>query len=148
MPIYHTEKAFEATIEESLLSSDGYARGDSGPFDLERALFPGDILSFIQETQPKEWMYLEGLQKDKAVEALAADERAKDHGILANRLLAQSKGTAMAALSPVCVFHLKSRRAAKEVVSRRSFASLVRQAKPDSPCNVKGSCHGTCSFAM
>ncbi len=73
MPGHHTEYAFETAVEESLSSSGGYARGDSGSFDLERALFPGDILAFIQSTQPKEWAYLEGVQKDKAAEALLDD---------------------------------------------------------------------------
>lgn len=73
MPGHHTEYAFETAIEESLLSSGGYTYGDSAAFDLERALFPGEVLGFIQETQPKEWAYLAGVQKDKTAETLLDD---------------------------------------------------------------------------
>jgi type I restriction enzyme R subunit len=73
MPGQHTEYAFETAIEESLLASGGYKQGYRDLFDLERALFPGEALAFIQLTQPKEWAYLAGVQKDKAGETLLDD---------------------------------------------------------------------------
>jgi len=73
MPGTHTEKAFETAIEEYLIATGGYEKGDPNKFDRDRALFPQDILSFVRDTQPKEWAYLEKLQKDKAEETLLDD---------------------------------------------------------------------------
>ena len=73
MPSQHTEKAFETAIEHHLLAVGGYARGDPYTFDLERCLDPTVLLPFIKETQPKEWKYLENLQRDKAEEILLDD---------------------------------------------------------------------------
>ena len=73
MPGTHTEKAFETAIEEYLIAAGGYEKGDPDKFDRDRALFPQDILSFVRETQPEEWAYLEKLQKNKAEETLLDD---------------------------------------------------------------------------
>ncbi len=70
MPRQHTEYAFETAIEQHLLDSKGYQKGDRESFDPERALFPEDVINFIQQTQPKEWEYLSGIQKEKAEETL------------------------------------------------------------------------------
>ncbi len=73
MPGQYTEHAFENAIEECLVSVGGYVGGEAESFDLERALFPREVLAFIQETQPKEWTYLADVQKDKAAETLLDD---------------------------------------------------------------------------
>ncbi|HEC78683.1 MAG TPA: type I restriction endonuclease subunit R [candidate division WOR-3 bacterium] len=73
MPGKYTEQAFESAIEHHLVTVGGYERGNREAFDLERGLFPQDVLAFIRETQPKEWVYLEKLQKDKAEETLLDD---------------------------------------------------------------------------
>ena len=65
MPGRHTEAAFESAIEEHLVSSGGYVRGDRDAFDRERCIHAGIFLAFVQETQPKEWEYLRNLQKEK-----------------------------------------------------------------------------------
>jgi type I restriction enzyme R subunit len=70
MPVDHTEKAFEAAIENHLTTAGGYVRGDPEAFEPARSLFPQDVIAFIQETQPKEWGYLASLQKDRAEETL------------------------------------------------------------------------------
>ena len=67
------EKAFETAIEHHLTTAGGYEKGNRDVFDQERGLFPGDVISFIQTTQPKEWEYLASLQKDKAEETLLDD---------------------------------------------------------------------------
>ena len=54
------ETAFETVIETHLLEN-GYASVDRESFDRERAIFPDAVLSFIRETQPKEWVKLEAL---------------------------------------------------------------------------------------
>ncbi len=73
MPGQHTELAFESAIEDHLLTTAGYAKGDRDAFDPDRGLDPTVFLSFIQETQPKEWAYLRNLQKDKAEKILLDD---------------------------------------------------------------------------
>lgn len=73
MQVQHTEKAFESTIEHHLLTAGGYLKGDPDAFDRERCIDPTVVLSFIQETQPKEWAYLKDLHKDKAEATLLGD---------------------------------------------------------------------------
>jgi len=73
MPGKYTEQAFETAIEHHLTTAGGYARGNREGFDPERGLFPRDVLAFIKATQPKEWEYLENLQKDQAGETLLDD---------------------------------------------------------------------------
>lgn len=73
MPGTHTEGIFESAIERHLCSKGGYVLGDREAFDADRALFPDEVLAFVRETQPKEWAYLEGVQKDKAAETLLDD---------------------------------------------------------------------------
>lgn len=50
----HEENKFEATIERELLES-GYQKGNPTDYDKETALFPSEIINFIQTTQPKQW---------------------------------------------------------------------------------------------
>lgn len=73
MPGQHTEYAFETAIEHHLTTAGGYEKGDRDGFDTERGLFVGDVIAFIQKTQPKEWDYLANLQKEKAEETLIDD---------------------------------------------------------------------------
>lgn len=73
MPKITKEIAFETAIENHLLTIAGYVKGDPATFDRERCLNPTVLLSFIQETQPKEWEYLKKIQKDKAEETLLYD---------------------------------------------------------------------------
>jgi len=69
----HAEIAFEKSIEKNLVETGGYQKGDQEAFDPERCLFPQDVLTFIRETQPKEWEYLANIQKEKADETLLDD---------------------------------------------------------------------------
>ncbi|MCK5241326.1 type I restriction endonuclease subunit R, partial [bacterium] len=80
MPAPYQEKDFEDVIEDYLIKKAGYCRGgsrtaptDKDAFDRIRCLDPKILLSFIQETQPKEWAYLENLQKEKTEETLLDD---------------------------------------------------------------------------
>jgi type I restriction enzyme R subunit len=61
MPVDHKEKAFEAAIEDHLLTKGGYVKADPKNFDRERALDPTVLIPFIQETQADKWKALEGL---------------------------------------------------------------------------------------
>jgi type I restriction enzyme R subunit len=51
----HTEDKFEDIIERELLQLSGYHQGNPGDYDPETALFPSEIINFIQTTQPKQW---------------------------------------------------------------------------------------------
>ena len=66
------EHAFETVIEEHLLAHD-YVPVDGLGFDRERAIFPETVLSFIRETQPKEWAKLEALHGEKTGEQILGD---------------------------------------------------------------------------
>ncbi len=61
MPAEYKEKAFEAAIEDLLLTQAGYTKADPKNFDRERALDPTILIPFIQATQPGKWEALEKL---------------------------------------------------------------------------------------
>ncbi len=69
----HDEKAFETAIEKHLLTKGGYIKAESADFDFERGFDPTLLLSFIKETQPDEWSYLENLQGERTKETLLND---------------------------------------------------------------------------
>ena len=62
-----SEAAFESAIEAVLLD-EGYTRIDDMRFDRERAIFPEEVLAFIQATQPRAWQKLEALHSEKTGE--------------------------------------------------------------------------------
>ena len=66
----HTEQHFENEIEHSLLTEGGYQQGLAKDYEKSTALFPADVVAFIQTTQPKLWARLEILFKDKAQDEL------------------------------------------------------------------------------
>ena len=80
----HTEAAFETVIETHLLQN-GYVRIKREGFDRERAIFPDEVLSFIRETQPKDWAKLERLHGAKTGEQVLGDlcKWMDTHGALA-----------------------------------------------------------------
>lgn len=61
MPVDHRERAFEAAIEDCLLTRGGYAKADPENFDRERAIDPTVFIPFVKETQPEVWQALEKL---------------------------------------------------------------------------------------
>jgi len=69
----YTETAFEAGIEEHLLTYGGYQKRTTKTFDPGLCLDTEIFLQFIQTTQPEEWQYLVRLRKDKAAETLLDD---------------------------------------------------------------------------
>lgn len=68
----HSEAAFETIIETHLLQN-GYQSVSREGFDRDRAIFPEVVLSFIRQTQPKEWEKLESLHGDKTGEQILSD---------------------------------------------------------------------------
>ena len=65
MPINHTEKAFEDSIEDSLLSNGGYFKGNPNNYYKELALIPTELFQFIEDTQVKVWDELKTIHKDR-----------------------------------------------------------------------------------
>jgi type I restriction enzyme R subunit len=53
MSSQRTETAFEAAIEQSLIASGGYEKRTPADFNPETALFPDDVLGFLQDSQPR-----------------------------------------------------------------------------------------------
>jgi type I restriction enzyme, R subunit len=63
----HKEIHFETEICDHLAAQDWlYAPNDAANYDRARALFPADVLAWVQETQPKAW---EALQKNHGAQA-------------------------------------------------------------------------------
>jgi type I restriction enzyme R subunit len=67
------EKNFETTIDEYLLNVGGYTKVSPEAFNPGTGLYQDVLLSFIKDTQPREWSYLENLQKERAAETLLND---------------------------------------------------------------------------
>ena len=67
----HLENKFETEICE-FLGAHGwlYAKDDAKDYDRARALFPADVLAWVQATQPQPWEVLVKNHGDKAVETL------------------------------------------------------------------------------
>ena len=68
----HSEAAFETVIEAHLLQN-GYTPVTRKGFDRERAIFPNTVLTFIRDTQPKEWAKLEAQNGQKTSEQILGD---------------------------------------------------------------------------
>lgn len=73
----HKEIDFENDIEQALISSGGYCKGDAHGYDADMALFPEEVVSFVQKTQPKIWARLTALDVNKA-QAMLLDSLVKE----------------------------------------------------------------------
>ncbi|MEQ1602327.1 MAG: type I restriction endonuclease subunit R [Methylophilaceae bacterium] len=73
----HKEIDFEKDIEHALIASGGYEKGDPHGYDAEAALFPSDVIAFVQKTQPKIWARLTQLDAAKA-SAMLLDSLVKE----------------------------------------------------------------------
>ncbi len=72
-----TERAFESYVEEILLKQGGWKSGSNSEWDKEKALFPTQIFSFIEETQPKLWAEMRTLHAT-GLEALLINALVKE----------------------------------------------------------------------
>ena len=61
----HTELDFEIAIEAGLTGAGGYIKRDASAYDETLALFPSDVIDFLQDSQPSKWAQLETLLGDK-----------------------------------------------------------------------------------
>ena len=69
----HKEISFETEICDHLAAHGWlYAEGDTADYDRARALFPADVLAWVQATQPKAWETLEKNHGANAGETLLA----------------------------------------------------------------------------
>jgi hypothetical protein len=67
-----SEAAFETVLEAHLLAN-GYVSLPREGFDRERAIYPEAVLTFIRDTQSKEWAKLEALHGEKTGEQILSD---------------------------------------------------------------------------
>src|ERR1700674_1919780 len=69
----HKEISFETEICQHI-STHGwlYAEGDAAEFDRARALFPADVVGWVQATQPKAWETLAKNHGTQSAETLLA----------------------------------------------------------------------------
>ena len=58
------ERAFETHVEETLVGASGWQRGANAEWDVERALFPVQVCSFLEATQPRLWSDMRTLHGD------------------------------------------------------------------------------------
>jgi type I restriction enzyme, R subunit len=68
----HTETAFEAVCEQTLLAG-GYVAVAREGYDCARAIFPAEALGFIKETQPKDYDRVFAILKEKTDEQILSD---------------------------------------------------------------------------
>ena len=62
---YTGECAFETHVEETLLGTGGWHSGTNAEWDVERALFPRQVYSFLEATEPKLWAEMRTLHGDE-----------------------------------------------------------------------------------
>lgn len=72
-----TEKAFETYVVTMLLQQSGWTKGDLSEWDKENALFPAQLFSFLETTQPKLWQEMRSLHGG-ALEAMLIDTLGKE----------------------------------------------------------------------
>lgn len=76
-----TEHDFESAIEKELVAHGGYEKREPKAFDEALALFPEDVIGFMQASQPERWSRLEALLGERTratvLEALTAELRDK-----------------------------------------------------------------------
>lgn len=73
----HSELAFEIAIEAGLTGAGGYKKRDASAYDEALALFPDDVIGFLQDSQSAKWGQLEALLGDKT-SATVLDSLAKE----------------------------------------------------------------------
>lgn len=69
----HTEIRFEEAIQQCLIDTGGYTKGDPKAYDIDKALFPKDVIDFISTTQQQKWQAVQQILSDKAEETLIYD---------------------------------------------------------------------------
>ena len=106
MPAMHTERRFEEAIELTLLAQ-GYVKRSARDYDADAALFPADVLTWVQNSQPKVWNALQkalGTEDNLAAHLLKAlKDNLADSGslhVLRHGFTCYGKKVRMAAFAP------------------------------------------------
>jgi len=73
----HREIDFENELEQALLTVSGYEKREKEAYDPAMALFPSDVIVFVQKTQPQFWSRIIQLDSAKA-EAILLDSLVKE----------------------------------------------------------------------
>lgn len=73
----HTELAFEAAIESELTRRGGYAKRSPSEYAEGKALFPADVLGFLQSSESSKWDALEKILGEQT-EATVLDSLVKE----------------------------------------------------------------------
>lgn len=73
----HTERDFETAIEAGLVGAGGYAKRTPSAFDEPLAMFPEDVIGFLNDTQANKWGQLEALLGDRT-QAVVLDTLVKE----------------------------------------------------------------------
>jgi len=71
------EVAFETVVESALTEKSGWTSGSVAEWDVGRALFPAQVLRFLEDTQPKLWEQMRTLH-GPALDDLIIDALAKE----------------------------------------------------------------------
>lgn len=58
-----TENVFESAIVQSLIKQGGYQQATSEEFSRELALAKSQVISFLKDTQPRQWEKLKGIHR-------------------------------------------------------------------------------------
>lgn len=134
----HQEIAFEDDICDALAAQGWlYARDDAGHYDRARALFPADLLAWVQQTQPQAW---EAVLKAGGNEAKLLD-RVRDQiaergtlDVLRNgvELLGPKKPIALAQFKPA--FGMNAEITARYSANRLRVVRQVRYAQTNENC--------------
>ena len=78
------EQAFESQVEAMLLGLGGWQRGTTAEWNVERALFPTQVCTFLAETQPTLWAQMRALHgarlEDLLIDALVKELSASRRG--------------------------------------------------------------------
>jgi type I restriction enzyme R subunit len=75
----HTEAAFEAAIQIGLVASGGYRELSPTDFDEATALFPEEVIGFLQDSQTARWGQLEAMLGERTA-ATVLDSLTKELG--------------------------------------------------------------------
>ena len=77
----HRESDFEHSIEQSRLLHGGYVKGDPLAYNKKQAIFPDEVVAFVQDTQPDFWGWFSALNSGNAesvlIESLVRELRTK-----------------------------------------------------------------------
>lgn len=79
----HQEKHFEAYVV-SKLKAQGWQVGDTLNYDTERALYPDDLIAWLEATQPEKWAKLQKDNSERARDVLMdrLDKALEQHGTM------------------------------------------------------------------